>query len=150
MKTKKTRKVKQQHERIVNDEPKLLHAFSVGDVSWQGDLGIVCIAKLPTSATPRKNRQLADGNTQGSRHVLDRGDVFDANPAEVAELILASTGCRIEAKYIGPVFVSPAEPTARDLRHPEHGDQGFASDSVCAVVYQRSLDAEEHEQRVAD
>lgn len=150
MKIKRRKTRQQPRERIVNNEPKLLATFEPGDVSHQGDLAIVCIARLPTSAKPRNNRQLAEGNTQGSRHVMESGEVFDANPAEVAELIYAATGCRIDARYVGPVFVSPTNPTARDLNHPEHGPQGFPAGAVCAVVFQRSLDADEREQRVRD
>ena len=152
-KVAKRRKVQskaQPRERIVNNDPKLLETFAPGDVSWQGDLGIVCIGKMPKSAKPRSNRQLADGDTQGSRHILVRGDVYDADPAEVASLIRLETGCEVDARYIGPVFVSPSDPTDRDLNHPEHGPQGFAAGAVCAVVYQRSLDAEEREEKVRD
>jgi hypothetical protein len=137
-------------ERIANDESKLHATFEVGDVSHQGDLIIVCIGELPRSARPRVNRQLADGNTQGSRHVLERGDVFDADPAEIASLIRIATGCDVGRDYLGPVFVSPSAPTADDLTHPEHGNQGFPAGAVCAVVFQRNLDAEEREQRTRD
>lgn len=137
-------------EGIVNDESKLLEGFGVGDVSHQGDLIIVGIAELPESAKPRKNRQLAEGNTQGSRHVLKRGEVYDCDPNEVAAAIESLTRQRIDGRYIGPVFVSPARPTADDLTHPEHGNQGYPAGQVCAVVYQRSLDAEQREQRVQD
>lgn len=137
-------------ERIVNDDPKLLATFSAGDVSHQGDLIVVGIAGLPKSARPRQNLQLADGNTQGSRHVFARGDVYDCQTEEVVKAILLATGCKVEAKFIGPVFVSPAEPTAHDLTHPEHGDQGFPAGQVCAVVYQRNLDAEQRAQRARD
>ena len=150
MKTSKKKIAQRKPEAIVNDAAKLHATFEVGDVSHQGDLIIVAISKLPASAKPRANRQLAEGSTHGSRHVLERGDVFDTQPAEVVELILAATGLRVDARYVGPVFVSPDEPTANDLRHPEHGDQGFPAKTVCAVVYQRSLDQEEREQRVAD
>lgn len=139
-----------QIERIVNDESKLHSQFAVGDVSHQGDLIIVCIVRLPKSARPRTNRQLADGNTQGSRHVVDRGEVFDADPGEVAGLIRAATKCNVQERYTGPVFVSPADPTADDLSHPEHGNQGFPAGTVCAVVFQRNLDAEQREARTAD
>lgn len=150
MKTKKSKKVSQPQERIVNNEPKMLELFEPGSVAHQGDLIIVSIHKLPKSAKTRKNRQLAEGNTQGSRHVLDRGGVYDSDANEVAELILAATGCRIDARYIGPVFVSPESPTEHDLSHPEHGHLGFEAGAVCATVYQRSLDADEREQRVRD
>ena len=148
-KTKKKSKIARP-EAIVNDEAKLHSTFEPGDVSHQGDLVIVAIRSLPASAKPRSNRQLADGATQGSRHVLERGDVYDASPAEVSELILAATGMRIDQRYVGPVFVSPDKPTAKDLNHPEHGPQGFPAGAICAVVYQRSLDQEEREMRVQD
>lgn len=137
-------------ERIANDAPKLHATFEPGDVSHQGDLIIVCIGKLPKSAKPRKDRQLAEGNTQGSRHVLERGELFDADAREVATLIKAAAGCEVGIEYLGPVFVSPADPTAEDLTHHEHGHQGFPAGAVCAVVYQRNLDAEEREQRTQD
>lgn len=142
-------------ERIANDAPKLLGTFAPGDVSHQGDLIIVCIGELPASARPRANRQLADGDTQGSRHVLARGEIFDADPEAVASLIFKATEkagcpCRVDRQYIGPVFRSPLDPTENDLTHPEHGNQGFAAGAVCAVVYQRNLDAEEREQRTQD
>lgn len=135
---------------IINDESKFLETFTVGDVSHQGDLIIVGIRTLPKSAKPRVNRQLADGNTQGSRHILERGDVYDCDANEVVTLIQEATKCNIDSKYIGPVFISPENPSADDLTHPEHGNQGFPAGQVCAVVYQRNLDAEQREQRVRD
>src|SRR6185437_12492752 len=105
--------------------------FESGDVSHQGDLIIVCIGALPKSARPRKDRQLAEGSTQGSRHVLQRGDLYDAEAGEVADLIRAATTCTVAPLYLGPVFVSPANPTADDLTHPEHGAQGFPAGCVC-------------------
>ena len=44
---------------------------------------------------------------------------------EVHAIILAATGVRVSERYVGPVFVAPSEPTADDLTHPEHGNQGF-------------------------
>jgi hypothetical protein len=151
----KQTKKSQTIERIANDASKLHATFDPGDVSHQGDLIIVSIGTLPRSARPRKNRQLAEGDTQGSRHVLEHGEIFDADPEAVASLILKATekagcACRVDPRYIGPVFVAPAEPTPDDLTHPEHGNQGFPAGTVCAVVYQRNLDAEEREQRTRD
>jgi hypothetical protein len=142
-------------ERIANDASKLLEVFMPGEVSYQGDIAVVAIDALPTSAHHRANRQVADGNSQGSRHVLERGEIFDADPAEVQSLILAATNragkpCRIPTGLIGPVFVSHPDPTENDLTHPEHGNQGFPAGTVCAVVFQRNLDAEEREVRSQD
>jgi hypothetical protein len=143
-------KVQKKHESIINDAPKLHQTFEVGDVAHQGDLIIVAIAKLPKSAKFRGNKQLAEGTTQGSRHILERGIVYDADTKKVAALIKKATGVEVDEKFIGPVFVSPPEPTCDDLTHPEHGNQGFPAGTVCAVVYQRNLDAELREARVRD
>lgn len=151
MTTKVKRSVsKKQREQIINDAPRFIASFQPGDVSAQGDLLIVCLPKLPESAKPRINRQLAEGSTQGSRHILERGDVYDCDASRVAAMIRKLLGVEIATAYLGPVFVSPANPTANDLTHPEHGNQGFQAGAVCAVVYQRSLDAEEREARVRD
>lgn len=149
-------KVIRRPEGIVNDESKLLEAFGVGDASMQGDIIIVCIGdngKLPKGCKPRENRQLAEGDTQGSRHILERGTPYDCDPKTVVQAIRKATNKKkfdIEPQYIGPVFVSPECPTADDLTHPEHGNQGFPAGSVCAVVFQKNLDAEEREARVRD
>jgi hypothetical protein len=143
-------KVRRKQEVIVNDAPKLHATFEPGDVAHQGDLIIVCIPRLPASKKPRKDRQLADGSTQGSRHVLERGELYDADPAEVAALIQEATGQTVSPQFVGPVFTAPAFPTENDLTHPEHGNQGFPTGANCAVVYQRNLDAEEREQRSQD
>lgn len=141
---------RKKHEVVINDASKLHATFEPGDVAHQGDLIIVAIHGLPKSAKPRANRQLADGDTQGSRHVLERGDVYDCDWYELVEAIFRATGVTLRQEYIGPVFVSPAAPTADDLSHPEHGNHGFPAGTVCAVVYQRNLDAEQREARVRD
>ena len=110
----------------------------------------VAIASLPPSAKKTDQRQLAVGGTLGSRHVAARGDVYACDPADTAHEIHAATGCRVDARYIGNVYVSPPDPTADDITHPEHGNQGFPSGTICAVVFQRSLDQLLREQRVAD
>lgn len=138
-------------ERIINNAPKLHEDFPVGTVSHQGDLIFVRISSLPKSAKPRLNHQLADGDTQGSRHVLTpNAKVFDCDPAEVSQLIFLANKCSVSASLIGPVFISPRNPTEHDVTHPEHGHQGFEAGSIIACVYQRNLDSEEREQRTRD
>ena len=148
----KTRNRKQvKPEAIVNDAPRTFSesAFPVGTVAHQGDLILVRIAALPPSARPRKDRQLAAGNTQGSRHVLDVGRPYDCPTAEVAAAIAAvCRGVEIATEYCGPVFQT--EKGAADLLHPEHGHHHYRGDMSIAVVYQRNLDAEERERRVQD
>lgn len=138
-------------EKIINNDPKLLADFPVGSVSHQGDLIFVRIAALPKSAKPRAARQLAEGNTQGSRHVLtDRAKVYTCDAKDVIAAIKSATKCVVTEQLVGPVFVSPDSPTDSDVDHPEHGPQGFEAGAVIACVYQRNLDAMQREQRTRD
>lgn len=155
MKTKVRKSVKiQKPEQLVNNAPRTFDdaTFPIGTVAHQGDVIFVRIAELPKSAKPEKNRQLAIGNTQGARHVLASGPkLFRCDAAEViAEIKSVCPKSQIEnERYIGPVFVVVDNDTAT-VEHPEHGWHSFAMPCVIAVVYQRSLDAEEREQRVID
>ncbi len=151
MKTKtKTRVVF--HERIVNDAPRTFTEadFPVGTVAHQGDVMLVRIAALPQSATPRKNRQLAIGNTQGARHMLKAGEVYDCEPSDVVAAIKAACRATIQPQYIGPVIQAVGGKAS--VVHPEHGNLHFRMDeeSTFACVYQRNLDAEEREQPTQD
>lgn len=120
--------------------------WSPGDTAHQGDLILVCLPGLPKSAKARTNRQMAEGETRGSKHVVAGGEVFDADANEVVNMIAKATGgaVKVEPRYAGPVFTGPAV-----LEHPEHQHQSFP-ESVTCVVYQRSLDAEEREARSQD
>ena len=134
-----------EHEAIRNDAPHTHDTWAVGDVAHQGDVIFVHIGELPRSAKPRTDRQLADGNTQGSRHICD-SNVFDCLATDVIQAIKKATGgVVVNDRYLGPVFKGPATVT-----HPEHGDHVFPGECVNAVVIQRALDMEEREIRVAD
>jgi hypothetical protein len=145
-KTKVQASVAEKVEAIVNDDPVSHKTWSIGDVAHQGDLIFVCIGARPARAKPRANRQLADGNTHGSRHILDRGEAFDADKSMVADAIRNATKANVDVKYIGPVFTGKGA----HVDHPEHGPHTFEPNTCTAVVYQRSLDSEEREQRVLD
>ena len=151
MKTATKQRAKQVSERIVNDQPRTFTDadFPVGSVSHQGDLILVRIEAMPKSAKPRMDRQLAVGSTQGSRHILDVGVPYDCDAAEVAAAIKAvCPKAEIGQQYIGPVFST--DKGKADLLHPEHGNLHWRGCMVIAVVYQRSLDSEEREQRIQD
>ena len=149
--TAKTRKKVSKPEAIVNDAPRTFTEadFPVGTAAHQGDLILVRIAALPPSALSRKDRQLAAGNTQGSRHMLEVGRPYDCAFADVANAIAAAChGVAVAREYIGPVFQT--EGGTADLLHPEHGDHHYRGEMTVAVVYQRNLDSEERERRVQD
>lgn len=134
------------HEPIINNEERLFTDadFPVGTVSHQGDIILVRVAELPNNKKARKDRQVATGNTQGSRHILEGGSIFDCNVNSLQQLIFDSTNITIDKKYIGPAFIGGL------LTHPEHGNQGFSDEMSIVVVYQRNLDTEEKEARVLD
>ena len=152
--TRRMRKVgkPQDHERIVNDDARTFTDgdWPVGSSAHQGDLVLVRIPAMPDDAVPRKNRQLADGDTQGSRHVLVAGEAFDCNPRSVARAIYKACPKAelIESKYIGPVFRTIGD--LAEIDHPEHGNHVYQGEMTVAVVYQKNLDALQREQRVVD
>lgn len=80
---------------VISSATRVHCTWEVGDAAHQGDLIFVGIDRLPTSATPRQNRQLADGQTRGSRHVCERGDVYEADATEAVALIHEATGIKI-------------------------------------------------------
>lgn len=122
-------------------------AWSPGDVAHQGDLIIVALGALPKSAKPRTNRQLAEGDSRGSRHELVGGECYDADPKELAGLIASATGgkVKVDPKYVGACFSGAAV-----IDHPQHAAQEFPDQPCSVVVFQRNLDAEEREQRQQD
>lgn len=151
VKTSKRTKTLKRPESIVNNSPRTFmdSDFPVGTTAHQGDLIFVRIASMPTSAKKRNQRQLAEGNTQGSRHILGVGNAFDCNADEVVALI--KSVCRkaeVTARYIGPVFTGDCDKA--DVTHPEHGHHYFRGSMIIATVYQRNVDAEEREQQVRD
>lgn len=119
-------------------------AATPGDAALQGDLIFIVLESLPKSAKARKDRQLAEGDTMGSRHVVDGGKVYDCDAAEVAKEINRLTGKSVDADFIGPVFVGGT------VMHPQHEHHVFPSDCIVAVVFQRNVDAERRIQRAKD
>ena len=137
-------------ERIVNDLPRTFTEadFPVGSVAHQGDVILVRLAGLPDGAESRNNRQMAIGETRGSRHMLAIGAAFDCPLRNVSQAIGRLTGSSVGEQYIGPVFQTVAG--LASLLHPEHGHHHYEGKMTIACVYQRNLDAEEREHRVLD
>ena len=126
-------------ERIKNGEKQRFpDAASAGDSFRQGDLYITLLEKLPDGCKPETARaQLAEGETQGSRHCLDSLEGVRqfalANPTDLE----------------GPILVIDAP--ERTITHPEHGHVVLPGEGrVYGVTYQRDLDEQERARRVAD
>ena len=139
------------YENIVNDSPREFSEadFPVGTVAHQGDLILIRVDSLPATVKNRESMKLVDGDTQGSRHVLQTGLAYDCVPAEMVEKIKAACPkSNIGERYIGPVFKTSFG--LAELVHPEHGNHIYKGDMTIACVFQRNLDAEQREQRVKD
>jgi len=136
--------IAESRENVTNDDAVTVteSMLGIGECHAQGDLMFVRLGGLPKGSKPRDNRQLAEGTTQGSRHICEVGEVYDCDAAMVAKLI------NVNARYVGPI-IRTVDGRA-DVTHPEHGDHFYRGDMVLACVFQRSLDAEEQEQRVRD
>lgn len=96
---------------------------SLGDVIRQGDVYLTCIDCLP-QGTKSQNRQLAEGDTQGSRHILS-GDV------RIIEGV-KSFGS-VSSALIGPAFECKGEV---EVTHPEHGNKILPAGTCWQTTYQ--------------
>lgn len=132
-------------ETTTASKPRRHETWSVGDKAHQGDLIFVALKKLPKSAKSRSDRQMAEGSTKGSRHILEGGKCFDCDAQELAKALKADAKMIVDPKYIGPVFTGECV-----LTHPQHQHQAFPNHACTVVVYQRNLDADEREARVLD
>lgn len=120
-----------------------------GDVAQQGDVYLVCLPDSPPCATTVSRRQIADGNTQGSRHIVARGLVLDTDTATKKEALLDVIPTAEWREYQFGPLVSPVDGSVL-LTHPEHGDRQYNFEGCLLVGYQRSLDADGREERARD
>ncbi len=110
-------------------------AASPQDAERQGDIYIVLLAKVPEGAKKIPvPSQLAVGTTQGSRHCLD---------SSVGIIAYARAK---PTEFDGPILKLEVE---RTVTHPEHGDW-ILPPGIYGIRYQRTMDAMERAQRVAD
>ena len=120
-------KIRNHAEAIKNDEHAEVGAMSVNDCYWQGDVGVVFVddGKVPEGwqVAKEQNPQLAVGNTQGARHIIENMEgvtLFQQNSATSLD------GPGIEAKK------------GFRLNHPEHGDRTFLP-GVYRTRFQRAF-----------
>ena len=107
-------------------ELRMVRTIEVGQFVRQGDVYLQRVeSKKPAKSTEIKDRQLAPGNTPGSRHVVE-GDVKLYKPAGADPLV-------------GPTIVAPERFT---LTHPEHAHVSLPSGQY-ACTFQRDFMQEE-------
>lgn len=114
-------------------------AATVGDMVWQGDLGLEIVTAVPegyvrVESPTEADRQLVPGRTQGAKHVLDSLDGVELwRPAEWPNVT-----------QLGPAFVLRKE---RTVTHPTHGDVTIAAGHTVLCSYQREWDSEQRAER---
>ena len=119
---------------------RVIYKMQVGDVVRQGDLYLELLAGVPKKHGKRTtNAQLAIGETQGSRHVID------PRPTGLEVFSPPAGATALE----GPIVVSRRERIR--LTHPEHGNFDLPP-GVYRVTYQRDFAKERAQElrRVAD
>lgn len=124
-------------EQIANAEPATIEVVDPGDVIRQGDLYLVRLdARLPAAKEPWPSRQLAIGETQGSRHIAEgeRCEVYrpiEAEAMKALHRLIPAT--RDHNQFLGPTLWSPLPIT---ITHPEHGHRTIPAGAY-QVTYQR-------------
>lgn len=100
-------------ERVAQPAPEVRDCtkLQVGEVARQGDVYLHRVEDTHPRGKARKDRQLALGNTQGSRHIAEE-------PARVFEGKAIPSWCR-EGTFLGPLVVVGKGETAL-VSHPEH------------------------------
>lgn len=104
---------------------------SPGDVVRQGDLYLVCL-ESPTKGEVIKDRQLAPGTTQGSRHIVEGDCIIRQGDVNAVRVLHSS----VPEELIGPSIECKGD---CPVTHPEHGDRVLPAGSNWGVVYQRQF-----------
>ena len=115
------------------DEERFTRTMSVGQIAHQGDIYVQCVEDDHPRREKIHDRQLAPGNTKGSRHVVRDGEGVD--------LYANETGHALH----GPIIIAPKR---WHIDHPEHATWSLPSGTY-RVGYQRDFEREEIE-RVRD
>ena len=108
-------------------------SLQIGESLRQGDIYLTRVPLDHPRGKPWGSRQVAVGNTVGSRHVATGNvDVFAGNPEALAKYRPGFNSDQLRA-CTGPVVV--AKDGDWDLEHPEHPHHGLmASEPICIQV----------------
>jgi len=107
-------------------EDRFVRTIEIGQHVRQGDVYIERVKDDHAKGAKTKDHQLADGSTQGSRHVADSS----------VEVFLPTGGLSV---LEGPVILAPERWT---LAHPQHSDVSFPSGTY-RTCFPRDYDQEE-------
>lgn len=143
--------VQRSAERIKSGEPATIEVMSPGDVQRQGDIMLVRLdGPLPEIGAWPHGNQLAQGDSQGSRHLaVGKGlRVYTPGPdSALTTLHRLVPATRRHRQLIGPAISTPDHPVT--IPHPEHGHRTLPPGDYL-VTYQRTGASAEEVRRVAD
>ena len=124
-------------------DERFTEACVANDGIWQGDVAIMIVDEIPAGYTlvenpTDKDKQLAIGNTKGSRHCLQH--------LAGVELYVPSGWGENEELLRGPAF-RLSRPNV--ITHPEHGNVHCPEGFAYMTFYARDFDQEEQRERRA-
>jgi predicted RecA/RadA family phage recombinase len=134
-------------ERIKNDELAVIPTVSLGDVVRQGDVYLVAITDITAGSSPATGAQLAPGNTQGARHIMEGN--FSLHTVK-ADLVIEEIKKHVPTFDSHPALIGPVVKSLAGgctLTHPEHGNRELPANETFAVTYQRALAEEVRRQQ---
>lgn len=101
--------VKEEVARVTDTRVREVESMKIGDVVRQGDIYITRVAKNHKHGGLTENRQLAMGNSKGSRHMAD-------------ENFTIFKGTTLPAGFMDGTFLGPFIETEvrANIMHPEH------------------------------
>jgi hypothetical protein len=106
-------------------------SLAIGERVRQGDIYLIRVPNTHPHGKPWGSRQVAVGNTIGSRHVaVGDLEVFAGVPDAIAKMFPKFTKEQREA-CCGPVVKGRA---TWDLEHPEHPDYEMAQPKECDLA----------------
>ena len=112
-----------------SNETRVVEKMEVGEGIRQGDVYIWKVSEIPSDySIPTMERQIAQGDTKGSRHILEE-----------------TTSLRIFKKSTPSPLDGPAFTSVEDivLTHPEHADFVIKGGGCFISEYQQDFAAEE-------
>ena len=118
--------VKESAEENKEAKEQTFKIMDVDDAVRQGDLYITRIAEVPSDAIPTKLQagQLAEGNTQGSRHIMTHDSMVNS------EIFVRANPDALQ----GPIVEAKS---AWTVTHPEHGNFNLPAGTF-SVTYQQA------------
>lgn len=123
-------------------EVRVTRRLEVGQALMQGDVYMIRVADDHPRGKLRGSRQVAVGDTVGSRHIAE-GDVEVFEGAKLPPCMKRVARDEVSAR-LGPVVVAPQ---GFVLTHPEHAHHDVRQAGVYQVIFQYD---EQTRARVAD